>query len=211
MVAAKGSAPQADIHKPNSLVAAWFLVSSFVVFWDLSYLFARPHSFKALDGRLAHLWPGYELYETIDGVYSIMAWQSKRGFPAAQATMNVVENVFNFTYLWLAHSSQDGKRAVAPVVGLTGAVMTCSKTILYFLCDYYCDFCESGKNSWSRWVLLYLLPNGSWIVIPGIISIYLGLEIAGRLRRTAGVGASAPSAPPSEKVKAVNVKGGQTS
>lgn len=71
--------------------------------------------------------------------------------------MNVVENFFNFTYLWLAHSSSESKRAIAPVVGFAGVVMTCSKTVLYMLCDYYCGFCESATNDWRRWLLLYIV------------------------------------------------------
>lgn len=110
-----------------------------------------------MGGQLAAFWPGYDLYETIDNVYSMKAWENKLGFPLAQATMNIVENVFNFTYLYLSHSSDENKRAASPVVGLIGVTMTCSKTVLYFLCDYYCGFCESGHNSWSRWLFMYLV------------------------------------------------------
>ncbi|CAO1630978.1 unnamed protein product [Jaminaea pallidilutea] len=176
-----------NIHSTNRLVSFWIFVSSFVVFWDLTYLFFRPLSFKAMGGQLAAFWPGYDLYETIDNVYSMKAWENKLGFPLAQATMNIVENVFNFTYLYLSHSSDENKRAASPVVGLIGVTMTCSKTVLYFLCDYYCGFCESGHNSWSRWLFMYLAPNCLWVLIPGALAVYFGTEIAERLRLGAGL------------------------
>lgn len=70
--------------------------------------------------------------------------------------MNVVNNVFNLTFLWLAPSSDDVKQALDPIVGLIGVVMNRSKTVFYFLCDYCCEFCESGSNSWSRSIFLCL-------------------------------------------------------
>ena len=112
-----------------------------------------------MNGKLAFLWPGYDLYEFIDKVYSVSSWEKKLGFPAAQATMNVVENMVNFLYLYLAHSDDDAKRAAAPVAGLVGVTMTCSKTILYFLCDYYCGMCESGSNDWKTWLTLYIVSG----------------------------------------------------
>lgn len=97
------------------------------------------------------------MYEFIDLNYSARAWQERRGFTPAQSTMNVLENFFNFLYLYLAHSGDPVKQSIAPVVGLTGTVMTFSKTALYFLCDYWCGWCESGHNDLRTWVFLYLV------------------------------------------------------
>jgi hypothetical protein len=61
------------------------------------------------------------------------------GFTAAQATLNLIESIFNIEYLYLAYSgkkSTKGKNrmdALAPLIGFTGAVMTLSTTVLYWL------------------------------------------------------------------------------
>lgn len=99
------------------------------------------------------------MYEFIDLNYSARAWQEHRGFPTAQSTMNVAEDFFNFAYLYLAHSGDPSKQAISPIFGFTGVVMTFSKTALYFLCDFYCGWCESGHNDLRTWIFLYLVSS----------------------------------------------------
>lgn len=51
--------------------------------------------------------------------------------------MNVIETVLNFEYLYLAHTSAYGSAKIchptAPLVGFAAAIMTLSKTLLYWL------------------------------------------------------------------------------
>jgi hypothetical protein len=56
--------------------------SSLLVLWDAGYIFARPHSFRG--GWLFGPWAPYELYGTIDLIYSQRAYKEGWGFTAAQ-------------------------------------------------------------------------------------------------------------------------------
>ena len=73
------------------------------------------------------------------------------------AFMNIVETLLNLYYLYLAHISDS---ASAPLVGFSGALMTLSKTLLYWAQEYYCNFCAVGHNSVNDLVLYWILPNG---------------------------------------------------
>lgn len=98
------------------------------------------------------IWKPYELYMRTDYVYGWKAVIENNGFTAAQSTMNIPETMLYMVYLYLAYahgtevkaSSTGSSRwflsrrsiagqygALAVLVGLMGAVMTCSKTILY--------------------------------------------------------------------------------
>jgi hypothetical protein len=42
--------------------------------------------------------------------------------------------------------------------------MTWSKTVLYWLQDFYCGpngWCMSGHNPWFQWIYLWAIPNVS--------------------------------------------------
>ena len=52
-----------------------------------------------------------------------------------EALLNIVENFMNIGYLYLAHVT--GSPA-APLLGFASAVMTLSKTVLYWAQEYYC-------------------------------------------------------------------------
>ena len=71
--------------------------------------------------------------------------------------MNLIETALNVFYLYLAHVV---KYPAASVVGLTSATMTLSKTVLYFLQEYCCNFCATGHNDWKTLVVYYIIPNG---------------------------------------------------
>jgi hypothetical protein len=55
--------------------------------------------------------------------------------------LNVVETFINIAYLYLAHSAE---HPAAPLVGFSGALMTLAKTVLYWLQEYFCNFCAIG-------------------------------------------------------------------
>ena len=66
-----------------------------------------------------------------------------------------------WTYLYLRHISPS---PVALAIGFMSAIMTWSKTVLYWLIDYYCGpkgWCTSGHNDVRTWILLYAFPNVS--------------------------------------------------
>lgn len=116
------------------------------------------------------LWTPYALYGTIDGVYGFKAWHAREGFTAAQGLLNLVESVMYVVYLWLAlrrgadgqwRSSAAGRRegAAGLLVGFSAAVMTLSKTVLYWAREYYCDFDNIGHNDAVTLFFLWIIPK----------------------------------------------------
>ncbi|KAG0664386.1 hypothetical protein C6P46_001431 [Rhodotorula mucilaginosa] len=170
------AAPASNGYRPNRWIVAWFVVSTLLVAWDTGYMLLRPRTFPG--GDLFWFWKPYVLYAKTDLVYSRAAYESKDGFAAAQSVMNVVESVLNVVFLVLAarHSP------VAVLIGAIATAMTASKTVLYWLCDILSDWSMTGHNSRFDWWLLYAIPNGPWIVIPGLIAIHFYAQIAKSLR-----------------------------
>jgi hypothetical protein len=48
-----------------------------------------------------------------------------------------------------------------------------------------CRYAEVGHNSLERLIVLWVIPNGAWIVVPGILTMKFGEEIMQRLGNTA--------------------------
>lgn len=63
----------------------------------------------------------------------------------------------NIGYLYLAHVA--GSPA-APLLGFASAVMTLSKTVLYWLQEYYCGGCAVGHNDLQTLIVYWIIPNG---------------------------------------------------
>jgi hypothetical protein len=137
----------------------WLAVSIPLVLWDTLYILLRPHTFEG--GALQWpFWKPYEIYASIDKVYSRSAWDAGEGFGGAQGMLNAVEIVMYGLYAmilwnhgvpaaagtgaqigqgvngWFAGGvkvrGKAGNRAL--VLGFAAAVMTLSKTVLY--CEY---------------------------------------------------------------------------
>jgi hypothetical protein len=73
------------------------------------------------------------------------------------ALLNLIENFVNFLYLYKTHVAPS---PIAPLIGLVGATMTCSKTILYWAQEYFCGYCAIGHNELYDLILLWIIPNG---------------------------------------------------
>jgi hypothetical protein len=71
--------------------------------------------------------------------------------------LNLVETALNVFYLYLAHVA---KYPAASVVGFMSVTMTLSKTVLYWLQEYYCNFCAIGHNDLKTIVVYWIIPNG---------------------------------------------------
>lgn len=96
--------------------------------------------------------------------------------------------------------------AKAILICFSAAVMTVSKTVLYCkssifasctqaranhrigMNEYFSSYQNVGHNDWSRLVLLWIIPNGAWLVVPSYMiyvlggEIISGMELAGRSR-----------------------------
>lgn len=162
--------------KTHTWVTLWFVLTAPVIFWDVGYCFMRPRSM--LGGDLHWIWKPYEIYQNVDFVYGIKALEENSGFTNAQSFLNIVETLMNLAYVYLAHVSG---WSPAPLIGFAAATMTLSKTVLYWLQEYYCGFCAIGHNTMSDLVVYWIIPNGLWIVIPSLIVLRLGKDLAASL------------------------------
>lgn len=157
----------------------WLFISLPLVAWDTGYVLGRPHT---MPGGWAHipLWQPYDLYGRIDRVYGFKAWEAKNGFTGGQSFMNLVEMTLYMAYLslWYLYATPDqrlrhvssgtgnGRRvlrgrmaAAAVLICFSAAVMTLSKTVLYWMCEYFSFFDNIGHNDLKNLVFLWIIPK----------------------------------------------------
>ncbi|KAI9645855.1 hypothetical protein NHQ30_005290 [Ciborinia camelliae] len=187
-------------HIPSKVTIIWLAFSLPLVAWDAGYCMLRPHS---MPGGSLHwpIWTPYELYGRVDYIYGWKAFNEHNGFTGAQTFMNVVESLMYYYYLYIIYAYGkssaaqgrgatknsavpgeqrvvDGKMgALAVLVGYSAALMTFSKTVLYWLNEYYSDFGNIGHNSIPDLIFLWIIPNSAWIFVPGYIIYLTGSEI----------------------------------
>jgi hypothetical protein len=163
-------------------ISGWFVISTILVFWDCGYLLNRPRTFKG--GDLEWLYKPYLIYERIDHIYSEAIFRNGHGFPAAQSWMNVVENMVNLMYLYSAHSGSTSLAAIAPFIGFTGATLTFWKTVVYWLQEYVCGWCNAKHVTMSDWLIFFVAPNSPWLIVPAVIMYVFGRQIVASLSVT---------------------------
>ncbi|RDA82581.1 hypothetical protein CP532_0913 [Ophiocordyceps camponoti-leonardi (nom. inval.)] len=168
-------------HVPSRATLFWMAVSLPLVAWDTIYVLGRPHT---MEGGALHwpLWVPYKLYGEVDYIYGWKAFNARNGFTAAQGMLNLVESAMYLLYLGLFFRSPsrrlDGRpAAVAVLVGFSAAVMTLSKTVLYWMNEYYSGFDNIGHNTLLDLTFLWIIPNGAWLVGSSYMIWKLGGEI----------------------------------
>ena len=109
-------------------IMVWFVISNILCIYDCAFLLTRPESMTG--GSLYWLFSGYT---TGYGVADPKYLDQTDGFVLAQCYVNMVEMLFNTFSLFYYFSSNFKNSAL---FGLVASVMTCSKTVLYFLMDY---------------------------------------------------------------------------
>ncbi|KAI1121576.1 hypothetical protein F5Y10DRAFT_98315 [Nemania abortiva] len=195
---ASSSAATTYTHAPSALTLFWLAVSLPLVAWDCGYVLLRPRTMAGGDLHWP-LWTPYALYGEVDHVYGWKAFNANNGFTGAQGLLNVAETLM-YAYYFLAYyrnavSVGGGgrkvvvgrKAATAVLVGFSAAVMTLSKTVLYWLCEYYSGFDNIGHNSLQDLIVLWIIPNGAWLVFPTFMIYELGCELVDNLAAGAGV------------------------
>ncbi|CAD6442664.1 ec1ff267-4fad-4561-94dd-26cae9266b09 [Sclerotinia trifoliorum] len=196
-------------HTPSNLTIIWLFISLPLVAWDAGYVMLRPLS---MPGGSLHwpIWAPYELYGKVDYIYGWKAYNEHNGFTAAQTFLNVIESAMYYSYLYILYAYGkpsaaqgrgapknsgflgeqrfvDGKMgALAVLVGYSAAVMTLSKTLLYWMNEYYSGFENIGHNSIRDLLFLWIIPNGAWLVVPSYIIYVTGSEIIQGLTIAAG-------------------------
>lgn len=147
-------------HTPSNLSLLWLAISVPLVIWDTGYVLSRPHSMPG--GSLEWLWKPYGYYGTVDHTYGFKAYNAGSGWTAAQGSVNAVETVGYFVYLYIVYmyGQQEPKQgrgapdksimgqfralsesrtvygqyaAWAAVLGFATVSLTFWKTILFFL------------------------------------------------------------------------------
>jgi hypothetical protein len=80
---------------------------------------------------------------------------------------------------WLLAPRHIGGReaAWAVLLGLSISVMTLSKTVLYWLQEYFGNYRNIGHNDVWSLVVLWIIPNGAWIVLPTYMTYVFGSEV----------------------------------
>ncbi|KAL4927976.1 uncharacterized protein BDV17DRAFT_291996 [Aspergillus undulatus] len=192
-------------HTPTAFVTLWLLISVPLVTWDAGYCLLRPHSMPG--GKWHSIWPGYKWYGTVDYIYGWPAYNANNGFTSAQALMNLVETLGYIYYLWIIYTqgvpatgskTSRGSQstlsrllatdtvvagrpgATALLAAFSSSVSTVSKTLLYWLQEYYGNYANIGHNDFwpmAAWIIL----NGAWIVVPAWNLHVLGEEIVASL------------------------------
>jgi hypothetical protein len=181
---ATAAAPVAAAARASGIptwIIYWFTISTLIVWWDAGYGLlpvARDHT-HFITSKLYY--PYQTTYKYVDMFYNDGAWPSSSGlgsnfFGPAQSWMNLVENLFNITFLLLERNND----ARARVVGLVAVTMTASKTILYFVCLAVLGWDKmipsSSSDLFAFWTK-FLIPNGTWIVVPSLIAYTLGSQL----------------------------------
>ncbi len=149
-------------------VAVWLLISSLICTWDASFVLLRPQG--SLDWPL---YAPYQQYVQVDKLYGNL----ESSFVWSQSVMNIVEIGFNLYALVLRASGNQRKGAA---VALFVSACTFSKTLLYHIMEVSCNFCNTKQNDVRTLVALYLIPNGIWILVPGICCYILGTRLIAR-------------------------------
>ncbi|RMZ66535.1 c6 transcription factor [Pyrenophora seminiperda CCB06] len=188
-------------HTASNITLGWIAVSWPLVLWDCLYILLRPHTMAG--GALQWpLWKPYEIYASIDHVYGWPGWERGDGFGGAQGVLNAVELVLYGLYAMVVCNhgvptaggagvqvrakadflgggrkvrGKTGNRAV--LIGFAAAVMTLSKTVLYYFNEYYSGFANVKHNDWLTLLWFYGVMNGLWVAFPAYMTIVFGTDI----------------------------------
>ncbi|KAJ3414635.1 hypothetical protein HDV05_006276 [Chytridiales sp. JEL 0842] len=135
-----------------TLVTTWLTLTTPIVLWDAGFVLNRPHSLNT------SFWEPYKLYVTIDKAYG----DAEYAFVEAQAYLNLLEVAIGVVALYFHFR----KSSSAIPWAITANAMTLNKTILYFVIEAVGKFHYVKHNSWYDYILLYVLTNGWWILMP---------------------------------------------
>jgi hypothetical protein len=148
-------------------IVIWFAISVPLVLWDVAFVLLRPASMAG--GSLSFLWAPYAKYVTIDRSYGDLG----NGFVRAQAIMSLVEIALLLAAPLLAAR---GRRAASTLIVFAVSLLTCAKTILILMIVVVTGGADLGGSA-SDVVLLYLAPNGAWIVVPALVAWKTGRRL----------------------------------
>lgn len=149
-------------HTPTRGTLIWLAIAIPLVTWDTLYIFGRPHT---MPGGWLHapIWSPYELYGRVDYIYGFKAVEENNGFTAAQASLNVVETLMYVFYAWVFAGGDAGRAArfgnAAVLACFSAAVMTFSKTVLYWAIEAFNGAADVGHNDFWTLLIIWIIPK----------------------------------------------------
>jgi hypothetical protein len=170
---AAGAAPVRDSGRLPRWIWIWFAISIPLVLWDIAFVLLRPYSMPG--GSLAFLWAPYAKYVTVDLSYGDLG----DGFVWAQAMMSAGEIALGLVGLAMAWRRP---RPLATLLVFSVSLLTCAKTILILLIQVVTHGESVGHNALPDLLLLYLVPNGAWVVVPALVAVSTGRMLTGSRR-----------------------------
>lgn len=141
--------------------------------WDASYQLLLPAS-----ANMA-FWAPYKLYGEVDRVYSANPPRAAREWGRTQTVMNLVELVVGaIVLLRVFVFGRKDRLAFGLAIFVLGATMM--KTITYFVLEHIGEWSNIGPagQAPSDFVLLYILPNSVWILLPFLSMMTLIARLA---------------------------------
>jgi hypothetical protein len=155
-------------------IVVWLTISGIIQTYDACFVLTKPLS--DVGGPLGFLWPGHHLYSHYDGRYATFD-----AFGSAQSWANLIEVLL---IVWVIAN----RKSWAGVLGaLVVCVATFWKTVIYFLVEL-CGHMNFTKHvldagNVKGFVGIILVPNGVWIVLPGLAIVALFRQLRAALQR----------------------------
>ena len=142
-------------------VVLWMTISTLIVLWDALFILLRPLSFPG--EALGFIWEfGYVLYMEVDRAYA----DQGNTYLHAMAMMSFVEAVVVAAGLY-AHKLDRNREAHLLI--LVASSLTCAKTMLFVLVEFWSGWHSIGHNGFVPLLFVWIIPNGLWIVVPGLV------------------------------------------
>ncbi len=181
--------PKSNINVPSNRssqcfmpgwATAWAIIGSLICIWDATYVVTRPRSMAK--GDLFHLFSPYAKYITLDPLYGNL----QNAFVIAQSYANYFELTLTLFSVILYHIV--GRRNLGCLVLLISSVMTWSKTVLYFIHDYFERQLHPQElpievQAWE-YLFLFIIPSSLWILFPFACMWNIGRQIIRILNST---------------------------
>jgi hypothetical protein len=118
----------------------------------------------------------------------------KDGFVVAQSVINLLEIAVGVVALIKSNGGDNSAKLWA----FASALSTFVKTVLYFGCELLSqpqfEFTQtaSARDFW----LLFVLPSSFWVIVPGLVVVALGSQIAEELESGSDACSEKPAAAP---------------
>jgi len=138
------------------------LLSSLMLISGAIFVFLVPASIG--DGPVAFLWPLENIYCSVEPRFCT----NKDPFNLTQSIMTTFEasmGLIAFAFYRL------GRHPESLLLCTISCSLTCAKTLLIFVMEYISGLENIGHNSAVTIVFMYIVPNGIWVLCPGLVAI----------------------------------------